>query len=164
MGKADSPVPPEFLERIGRITANFAVLESVLQTFIGRLISSDHTLGQIISAELSFRGLVALLSSLYKYRVSDSARVAELDSVFKRVNAAEEKRNIVVHSLWMVSNTDDSPPKTIVFKGKMTAKISKGLRYRQEQVTIEELDSIAEEISNAAGDAQAIMLRDFPKR
>lgn len=76
------PIPQPHLESIGKITANFAVLETPIAFFAWSLVSpADQRLGQIITAELSFRSLVALLSSVFKYKVTDLTALAEFQKL-----------------------------------------------------------------------------------
>jgi hypothetical protein len=57
------PVPEDHLKAIGDITVSFALLESHIQNLIGSLIYEHQRIGQIITAELSFKNLRALLIS-----------------------------------------------------------------------------------------------------
>ena len=62
----DTQVPPwlardpALLEAIGRITVNFALLEEAISLCIWALIGGEQQMGQIVTAELSFRQLVDL--------------------------------------------------------------------------------------------------------
>jgi hypothetical protein len=44
------PTPTEYLQRIGKITANFAMLEQVVAFFCWSIISDDQVIGQIVTA------------------------------------------------------------------------------------------------------------------
>jgi len=153
MGKMQAPVPPEHLRAIGQITVNFALLDETISFFIWQIISTDQRLGQIITAELSFRNLVGLLSSIYKHRINDEGRIAELELILNQGLYAEEQRNKVTHSVWAAGDR----PETIT-RFKSTAKKSKGLSHQFEQMTVEDLDKIADLAADVAGEIQAFMI------
>jgi hypothetical protein len=142
MGKMQAPVPPEHLRAIGQVTVNFAILESVISFFIGRMISTDQMLGN----------LVGLLSSIYKYKVNDKGRVAELERLLNRALYAEEQRNIVTHSSWAVGDKAET-----ITRFKATAKKVKGLTHQFEQMTVEDLDRIADLAGDVAAEIQLFM-------
>jgi len=142
--------PPEYLQRIGKITASFALLEQIVAFFIWSIISNDQVIGQIVTAELSFKQLLSLLSSLYRHTRKDETKIKELDNLLKRAFQVAEKRNVICHSIWGAGGTS----KTIT-RIKTTAKISKGLRRQFEQTTVEDLDSIIKEIRDVTEDISA---------
>lgn len=156
MGRMQAPVPAEHLRAIGQITVNFALLESTICFFVWGIISADQMLGQIITAELSFRNLIALLSSLYKYRINDEGRLAELQKVLNRALYVEERRNIITHSVWAAGAT----PETIT-RFKTTAKKSKGLTHQFEQMTVQDLEKIADLAAEVATDIQTFLFDNY---
>jgi hypothetical protein len=146
----------DHLKAIGLITVNFAMLESAVASCAWLLLGLNQVKGQIITAELSFKGLVALYSSLYRDGTHDSIKLAELDRLIKRVKQAENKRNVITHSLWMMGNSEKTITRT-----KTTAKISKGLKHQFEQLTVEGLNGIADEIADIAADFQLFCFSDL---
>ncbi len=110
---------------------------------------------QIITAELSFKNLVALFSSLYRDSTDDSDKLEQLESLIKRIMSAEEKRNMVSHSLWAMGDSDAT-----ITRIKTTAKISKGLKHTFEQFTVADLEHIADEMSDTAADFQSFYMMD----
>ena len=94
------PLSDDFFIALGKVGADFAMLENQVAFLTWSLISQDQRLGQIITAELSFRALRALLSSIFRHRVQDTALIDELEKLLDRAAAVEERRNIVVHSSW----------------------------------------------------------------
>jgi hypothetical protein len=133
--KRAQPTPPEYLQRIGKITASFALLEQILAFFVWSLISKDSVIGQIVTAELSFKTLLSLLSSLYRHATKSDSKIKELDNLLKRALQVEEKRNVISHSIWGTGQTPNS-----ITRINTTAKISKGLRRQFEQTTVKDLD------------------------
>lgn len=133
------------LQAIGLITVNFAQLEDVITDFISDWIGNDSNIGKIVTAELSFRNLVALLSSLFRETAEKEATVEELDSLLKKALLVEEKRNIITHSIWTVGKTEST-----ITRVKRTAKVGKGLRQQKEQLTVDYLLKIADQIAEVA--------------
>jgi hypothetical protein len=157
MWHTDAPVAPEHAQAIGRVTVNFALLEHIVSSFIWGFLG-DQLKGEIVTAELSFRSQVALLSSLHKHCVNDPQKNAELEELLKRALSLEEKRNIIVHSYWGTGSKDDT-----ITRLKTTAKISKGLQHQLEEVSVGDLDRIADEIGVLSFDVQSFMNPEFGK-
>lgn len=152
MAKLQAAVPVQHLEAIGRITVNFALLESTVGFFAWMLLGTDQRLGQAVTAEASFRNQVALVSSLFRIRSADKSLVEGLDVVLKSALAAEERRNAITHSVWAAG----AGGRTIT-RIKTTAKVAKGLKHQSEQMTADDLSTIAEQIAEAAGNVQEYM-------
>jgi hypothetical protein len=150
--KRAKPTPPEYLQRIGKVTASFAMLEQTLSFFIWGLISNDPIIGQIVTAELRFKNLLSLLSSLGRHRTKNEKRIKELDDWIKRAMKVEEKRNVICHSIWGAGEAPNS-----ITRIKTTAKISKGLRRQFEQTTVDDLDFIVNEIRAVSEDLNNVM-------
>src|SRR2546426_6141727 len=137
-----APVPSEHLRAIGQVTVNFALLESALSTFVWELISAEQRLGQTITAELSFRNLVALASSLSRFRNLTGETLERCEALLNRALEAEGHRNAVAHSLWAAGHTPAS-----VTRIKVTAKKSKGLNHQFVQMTVDDLQKVADLIA-----------------
>ena len=146
----------EHLELIGLISVNFALLELALATGIWMALGVDQRRGQIITSELSFKKLLALFSSLYQERSLTEEASQKLDLIIKTAIQAEEKRNVIVHSLWAEGSSESTITRT-----KTTAKASKGLRLQLEQVSIEDLRQIANQIAEAGYEIQFFWLSLF---
>ena len=69
-----------------------------------------------------------------------------------RVRAVEEKRNQVTHSLWAANEEG------LVLHIKRTAKETRGLELKYDQVTPADLAKIAGEIKRVASDVQSLHL------
>ena len=114
-------------------------------------------LGQIVTAELSFRQKIDLLSSIYRDKPNNSTKLAELDRVLARVAQAEQKRNIVVHSVWTAHEV-----KATVATIKSTAKRrSKGLKLEIKNMSVEDLEDVAKYIANVAYEVQTLVIRFY---
>ncbi len=155
MSELEVPIPDEHFRLIGRITVHFALLEDVISRFIWHFISSEQRLGQIITAELSFRGLLALLSSLHKHRVTDPETLAELDKLLKQATRAEEKRNLIIHSCW----AGDEGETDTALRIKFTAKKSKGFKFHSEEMAADDLAEICDFIDEIVVEVEDFMGR-----
>ena len=124
------PVPENHLKAIGDITVSFALLEFQIQNLIGSLIYEHQRIGQIITAELSFKNLRALLISLYLERHGEDEDFNNLRDFMKRAGQAEEKRNQIIHSVWAAGKDKDH-----ITRFKTTAKEKHGIRFKFEEVS-----------------------------
>lgn len=132
-----------FLEPIGELTVNFAMLEQAVAHGIWHLVSDDQYLGTILTSELSFRRKVETLSCLHLYRYPGAD-----PSVFKALAAKlyqlEEKRNTFIHSYW-----GRDPKSSEIARMKTTAK-AKGLSSQLEIVSRETIVEIALRMAEVA--------------
>jgi hypothetical protein len=143
------PVPEQVLARIGDITVSFALLESTIQALAGSQLQESQRIGQIITAELSFRNLRALATSLYRERHGEDADFETLREITKRAGRLEEERNQIVHSIWAAGKN----PGTVT-RIKTTAKERRGIHFDFQEVGADDLDIVANEIKTLAEEAQ----------
>lgn len=143
------PVPEAHLKCIGDITVSFAMLESQIALLIGSLIYEHQRIGQIITAELSFKNLRALLVSLYLERHGEDSEFKKLREYMKRAGQVEEKRNQITHSVWVVGKDRNH-----ITRIKTTAKEKHGIRFQFNEISSEKLLDIAKEIKSLAGELQ----------
>jgi hypothetical protein len=149
------PVPNALLARIGDITVSFALLESQIQTLAASQLHESQRVGQIITAELSFRNLRALTVSLYRERHGEDSDFEELGALMRRAARLEELRNQITHSIWGAGGSTAQA----ITRIKMTAKEKQGLRFDFESVTAEDLGSVAEQMQRLGGDVQDFWIR-----
>jgi len=144
---AQHPVPDAILTQIGDVTVSFAMLEFTIQMLTGALIAERQTIGQIITAELSFKSLRALLASLYIERYGEDADYETLKSLNKRAANLEDKRNLITHSIWGAGDTDES-----VTRMKTTAKEKRGMRLQSQSMDVLALQRIAKDMKLLSGE------------
>jgi hypothetical protein len=146
-------VGPEHLEAIGDITVSFAMLESVLQGLVHTLLGTRLAIAQTVTAEISFKGLRALAASLWIERYGKAqALTVDFLKLMTRIRAVEEKRNQVTHSLWAANEEG------LVLRIKRTAKETRGLELKYDQVAPADLAKIAGEIKRVASEVQSLHL------
>lgn len=92
---------------IGDITVSFALLEMAIQSLIGSLIAEHQRIGQIITAELSFKNLRALAISLYLERNGEDEDYRKLKSLMNKAGKIEATRNNIIHSIWAAGKDKD---------------------------------------------------------
>jgi hypothetical protein len=143
------PVPDDHLKHIGDMTVSFALLENCLQSLAQSLLGAGQRMGQIITAEVSFRALRALTVSLYLQRNGEDQHIEQFRALIRRAADVEEKRNQITHSLWGAGTTAES-----ITRIKVTAKEKHGIRFRFDDVTAKDLAAAAQEIKDLAQDIQ----------
>lgn len=132
----------EPLAEIGRIVANFAVLEVYLLVLIHGLLNLPASVARLVTTEQPFRSLVGMAANLVRARLDSSAQ-ADFRSVLALVCAAEQRRNQIVHSLWGGGSEYE------VVRTKYTAKDSKGLLVQRERLTVAELHQVGYQVAEA---------------
>ena len=136
------------------MSVSFALLESIIQALVGSLIKEHQRVGQIITAELSFRNIRALLISLYLERHGEDDDYEELRELMKRAAQLEEKRNQITHSIWGAGSDADT-----ISRIKTTAKEKHGIKFHFESVNAEDLEKVAIEIKQLAADIQTFHIK-----
>lgn len=143
----------DFLAEIGRIVANFAILEAELEKVVHKLLGLDRKLKQVITSELSFNVLRHLSFSLIKESFGEE-KGKEYREVLKQISKAEDIRNRYLHSLYGYGGTKDG--ESIVIQTKYTAKTKKGLDFSRIELTVSSLNEKAFQIATITG-----VLKDF---
>lgn len=144
------PVPPKLLVHIGDITVSFALLEQAIQGLVGSLIREHQRIGQIITAELSFKNLRALAISLYLERHGEDSDANTLRDLMNRATQTEGERNQISHSVWGSGNTADT-----ITRIKTTAKERHGIQFHFQDLGESDLANIALRMRTLAADIQA---------
>lgn len=148
-----SHLTDDFHLALGRVTESFAALEAQLKLVAGLLLDrADVELGQIVTAEQPFRGLVALVSSLTRYRIGDGPRLRELEALLSRASDVEARRNRVTHSGWDHALTSMRGDPRRRARVKLTARKGKGLVLDLQDMRAAEIDEIAVEADTVTWD------------
>ncbi len=156
--KMQSAIRKELLEPIGLISVNFGMLESGLEFFIWILISKNQRIGQIVTAQLSYKKLVDVFSSLFRELVKDNQYYDEFEDIRKRLHKAEEIRNAIIHSRWGASRQQNSS-----LRIKTTATSKKGIEFKHETISLEEIKNIADNIAILASDLSDLLFKIIGK-
>ena len=134
----------EVVRGLGLVCIEFQMLESLLKAAINDLVVKDNDplMGDIITAELSFEGLMDLLYAAWKYRHGGSPNVAPLAKILKRCAKAKVKRNQLLHSEWYRDQKDGEG----AIRVKMSHRGRKGFRIKNEKITPAIMNEVAEEL------------------
>lgn len=86
-------LPDEILLAIGRIAVNFAIVEGTIAFYSEALLAprDPNDVGRAVTANMSFKNLVHLLSSVHRLRVDDRSEQQRLDALLSR--ALHSKRS-----------------------------------------------------------------------
>jgi hypothetical protein len=137
--------PEQFDAALGRVVESFSYLESNLKNLIVLLLGVPNDIGQIVTAELSFKGLVHMASSLFKHKHDQGEFVVENEDTEARFSelaglcfSAEEHRNKIVHSSYVLRR----------FRIKTTAKTKGGLKTTVDAIDADKLLDISDFIGS----------------
>lgn len=148
------PVSEEHLKQIGDMTVSFALLENVMRMLVCSLVNEHQRIGQIITAELSFRNIKALARSLYIERHGKDNDFTRLEHLMKKAESLEERRNQITHSFWAVEDKPNS-----VTRIKITAKENLGYKFGSEIIEAKDLEIFVSEIKELAYDIQNFQIQ-----
>jgi len=132
-------------------------IEYLMSTRSGLEKAPGKKLGQIVTAELSFRQKINLLSSICRDKLNNPTELAELDLVLTRIAQAEQKRNTVVHSFW----TGHAENATVARIKAIAKRRSKGLKLEIKSMSVKDLEDVANYIANVAYDIQTLVIRFY---
>jgi hypothetical protein len=139
------------LRALGRITANFQLLEMLLALWTGVLIKTDQAAGFMITSQLSFRRLCALMGTMFRHRIVEVEARSVMERLLKQAAQIEERRNAFVHSTW---SNPDQQSKTA--RGKII--LSKdGVRVHTEKLSSDEMNHVGDSISELIKELNAFM-------
>jgi hypothetical protein len=143
----------EILVEIGKITVVFGLIEDSLNEIIGRIITVGgriRELGTIVTAELSFKNKISVLTSLLHLALEkDNEALKQFDRIKPLLFDAEQKRNVVVHSVW--AKDEESPDVHGVLRIKSTAKSRHGLRTDFISMNLDDLRQTTDRLGEAYG-------------
>ena len=142
-------VPEHHLVHIGDMTVSFALLEAAIQILVWYLIGERQSIGQIITAELSFKSLRALAISLYLERNGEDSDYPTLKAFMKKAATFEDRRNQITHSIWAAGKDSQS-----ITRIKTTAKVKNGLQFQFKDVQVKDLANFVSDIEQLAEDIQ----------
>lgn len=135
-----SAISSRFLELYASIMMQQSVIEYELQICVGLLLKLDNERLQILTAELSYRQLVALVSSsMLTFSNRDSETFREFKFALSKIDDFEKIRNDLAHSIWMHSPNGINQPGAQ--RKKVTAKRKSGVRVIEEVYSEEQLET-----------------------
>jgi hypothetical protein len=144
-------------EALGEVVIWFEELDEQLSTAISFLLHRGDTVGQIVTAELSFKAKAALLNALFKQEAPQSTRFLQLDELVGACSQVEQKRNEVLHSKWG-NELGGGPRMTRI---KYTARGRTGLQHLSEALTPAQVQAIAHHCGYLAHCVDELMYLEF---
>ena len=97
--------PDELEASLGRVVLSFSELEDAVSCVIAMLIGADASIGQIVTAGMSFRVKVDVLGSLARFKIegckSSKDDLAQLADLIRICRLAEQRRNRIIHSTYI---------------------------------------------------------------
>ena len=142
---------------LGNLTIVFSKLEFIISNIIWRMVNREQAVGQIITAEMSFRNLIRAFESLSQYSLMqrqnppETQRFAIAQQLAKRAYSLEQQRNTYIHSLW----TTGFPQENIIHRVKFTAK--RQLDFQITPTTLTEMDALVTDVDKLTGDFMMFM-------
>ena len=133
--------------QIGKIATLATELEIEISSVAQSLIDDYRVYSRIITTELSYSGVIALLLSLYRARNGEDEDFIQLRTLTKKADVAQQKRNTIVHSVWKSAGAPQ-----VVTRLKTTAKIKKGFNTQIENWTLDEFEDLSNEIVDLIND------------
>ena len=164
-----APVDPSLFEAIGKITVTFELLSQFVELGVWFLLFGcdniqDQRMGQIVTAERSFRQNVDLLACLYKHRYPSQGG-EELNRLCEKLQHIEDERNKVMHSRWI---QHPAPASVLALLMKTTAKRKTGFKFQSQETKLSEVAGIVNDITKAASELLRFVsiqcCKEFEKR
>jgi hypothetical protein len=147
------PLPPEFLEELGRISVLFGVLESGVNMTISKLSGYEGILdwrSATVTAHANFKQRLDILETLLHELHDEYPKLKDYPRVVKNLKDVQGLRNKYLHnSMHYDEETDKVEFSQLSARGKLKPKM--GI------VTIHELQSLAAKIHNTQLDLHELI-------
>lgn len=150
--KYKHPIPSEFLRAIGDVVVSFALLESELKSTAEMFIGGPGRSASVVTELLPMKGIRLLLEGTFRERYGSLE--SRLEALLKRTGELEELRNQIMHSLWAAG------PSGSITRIKTTCRQRKGLKYKFDEMSLSQFESLSLRMRVCANDFQCWKL-DF---
>lgn len=146
------------LARLGECIVQFQRIEESLSVCISAMVGRSRKVGEILTAEMSFRARVATFGALFAYLLKSDSLPDDINELISRLHWAEQQRNTLVHSLWDAS---ESKPDSIR-REKRSIRKNK-LSVAEEHFTPDDLDELKRLFEGVATDLLYLTSEYLPK-
>jgi hypothetical protein len=126
------------VKHLGECVIQFQRIEDALSICIGRLIGRNRLIGDIVTAEMSYRAKISVFAALFQHKLKSKLLPTDVAQLIGRLHWAEEQRNTLVHSMWDAS---ESRPHSVRRQKKAIRK--KTFSLTTEHVTPEDLEDLS---------------------
>jgi len=132
-------------EALGKVSANFSLLEHSLRALLWGFFGKDTVLTDVVASQLSFQRLLACVTGIANHKLEQGEQLDTLLNLLKEAGDLEAERNKIVHSIWAPREKGPgSEPYAIRWK---PVSLRKGrLNPQVETVDSKELESLADKI------------------
>jgi hypothetical protein len=151
--------PAESIAALGHIVVGFSWLEESVEKHIATLAKLPPSIAPAVTAEMSFKTKVAVLSSLVRmqppilaFDCGPEDPMNVWNDMLKMLSTCEELRNKILHSRWSLSTGRE------IHRTKTTAKAAHGIRVSSEYLTSHYLLDVYDYILNV----QVVLNEFFP--
>jgi hypothetical protein len=148
--------PTTVAESLGEAVMAFEELDEQLSTSIAFLLRRGDTVGQIMTAEMSFKAKVNLFVVLFMHEAPKTESAERLRELAGVCGKAEEVRNQLIHSKWR-RQLDSSA----MARGKFTARAKHGLRHQSQVLTPVQVQAITHHCFYLAHCVDDLMYLEF---
>jgi hypothetical protein len=145
------------LMHIGECVVQFQRIDDCLSACIGRFIGSNRLIGEIVTAEMSYRVKVSVFGALFQQKLNAVCLPSDVTELIGRLHWAEEQRNTLVHSLW---NASEANPDSVRREKKAIRK--KVFSMTTEHRTPEELEDLNRALEGIITDLIFFTCEHFP--
>jgi hypothetical protein len=140
---AETPERNPFLEAVGRVTVAGAHLDRFLHSLLGSL-AFEPTLLVLANAEGTARLIELCELALKCYNHDDPADLADVKDCLARAKVLKDKRNTVVHSLFMQAEGGNGL--------EAMRPVRKTLGHSVTPITVDEMENVAKEMEGLQRD------------
>jgi hypothetical protein len=142
--------PDECTSALGHVAVGFSWLEQSLERYIAEMAQVSSVVGPALTAELSYKTKVSVLSSLVRanlplraFNVGSENPEDVWTDIVKMLSTCEELRNQLLHSHWQPLPSGGQMRRT-----KTTAKAARGVHVVTEELTANYLLDVYDYILN----------------
>jgi hypothetical protein len=146
------------LARLGECIVQFQRIEDVLGMCIAAMIGRNRKVGEIVTADMSFRTKVSVYGALFLHNLEKESLPDDIVELIQRIQWAEQQRNTLVHSLWDAS---ESKPECIKREKKAIRK--RIFSVAEEHLTPAELDELNRTLEGIVTDLLYLTSLYLPK-
>lgn len=151
-----SAIDTALLVPLGRLVAEFNVLETQLSFSIWMLLQTDQRAGQIVTAPMRFKSKIDLFDSLFRHRFQGMDD--ELHKIVQRLSDVNRQRNDLVHGLWAAGGAEGQSHLV-----KTTAWAGTGHKMTFTLVDENKVNATTAVISELAADLLTFTVKPFEK-
>lgn len=140
----------EQLKAIGRVTVSYSILDFMARSLLARLVGGLEQIALTLVITEGFEWTLRKIDILKGFASRLDVREA-IQEWLSAVRDLKQRRNIVIHSLWVVAEGQDKDEDSekMLTRLRFTARKAP-LRFDLTEVSVDELNELADDIEHAA--------------